>query len=321
MTRVREIELPALRNNDALGVLCALGTLRVLTERGVDPRLGWAHLGGPAMLTAPGLNSADDIAGALYEYANEMAGEHERSRSGKVTLADPAVFGPGCRTFLKDGTSTIDPYVSSVASMLTLRSAARQAVLDGEPTRAEWTSALLGLPNNGDVAAFNETYKKYTGPTGLVSSLHKRLVDVVQQPELVRDALVRWRRVDGTYGDNLDHRAIADSGQRADGGTRNSAVPAATWLALLSLPLFPIVGPPSRTTGWHRRERSLGLVWPVWRAPLNLHAVAALLRHPAVARPADEPCRALGLLGVMRAERVRVGRAVPIGAAEVVWAP
>lgn len=315
------VELPALRSDDPLGYLAALGVLRIASRFG-EARLAWRGIGDVAAVVVDGVSDVDGVVDVLHRFALDLAGPVERSKRGKVSLPEAVVFDPVDRDMLMADDGPIDPYAFTAPSVLDLRLAAHRDELAGRRARGEWVPALLAV-DDANEANFTELYKKYTGPTGLVSSLTKRLHDVVTEPELLREALVSWRRVDGCYGDNLDHRSIGDSGVRPDGETFNAAVPGAMWLALMALPMFPMTASPAATSGWCRVERRNRMVLPVWSDPLAVSAVAALVRHPAVVRADPDPdgCRALGLSGVVGVDRISVGRAVPLGPSQILWAP
>jgi len=97
-----------------------------------------------------------------------------------------------------------------------------------------------------------------------------------------------------------------------------SAVWGANWLAFQSLPCFPTQpGPPAgaarvvRTTGFVRaRRQDPEFRWPVWTSPLCLQSVCSLLAYAEIHKPEPDhqALRALGIVQVFHAQRVRIGQ-------------
>ncbi|BCJ50438.1 hypothetical protein Asp14428_19130 [Actinoplanes sp. NBRC 14428] len=67
-------------------------------------------------------------------------------------------------------------------------------------------------------------------------------------------------------------------------------MPGATWLALMSYPLFTTTAPDGTalSTCWQDRARNdRRMVYPLWSRPLTIPAVQALLHHPILAEATD----------------------------------
>ncbi len=153
--------------------------------------------------------------------------------------------------------------------------------------RALWTD--LGVSDDRRCAT--TPFYAPTGRQTLRTAFEKPARLVATEPyRLLGEALGSWRRVDGFTGENLDFRAVRGAADQPDGRATMSGVPGATWLALSAIPLFPMGGDgvEARTLRWKRLQfapvarRRLAFSWPIWRAPLEIEAVRALLAHPAL---------------------------------------
>ena len=145
------------------------------------------------------------------------------------------------------------------------------------------------------------------------SMLQFPLEFVRSRPEVLREALTGWRRYPGVSGEYLDHRVLFDAVDAADGKSAERGVPGATWLALMAYPLLLTTGTGTRSsggggqvtsTGWQdlgSREDRWRLVYPLWSAPLDIHAVQALLSHEILGRAAPgSPPPGADLLSIFR---------------------
>ena len=157
----------------------------------------------------------------------------------------------------------------------------------------------------------------YTAPSGKQSMrtmLDKPLALIRNNPALLREALVAWRRYPGVTGEYLDHRVLFDAVDAPDGKPAERGVPGATWLALMSYPLLRTValnGQPMSTC-WQNLGRRTGrrMIYPLWTAALDVAAVGALVSHPvlASAEPGPPPQLAalLSVFWVGHASRRRI---------------
>jgi hypothetical protein len=109
------------------------------------------------------------------------------------------------------------------------------------------------------------------------------MLEVRRDPEqLLTEALTGWRRVEGSEGWLLDHRATysTDPGLRGPGGSM--AVPGATWLATLAVGEFgyPRYGSPDLPqglpSGWFRVEGQEVFAWPLWTLPASGNTLEAV---------------------------------------------
>ncbi|MFC4048311.1 hypothetical protein ACFOY4_01335 [Actinomadura syzygii] len=109
------------------------------------------------------------------------------------------------------------------------------------------------------------------------------MLEVRRDPErLLTEALTGWRRVQGSEGWWLDHRASysTDPGLRGPGGSM--AVPGATWLATLAVEKFsyPDYGSPNlpqgMPRGWFPIDGVEVFAWPLWTLPASKNTLDAV---------------------------------------------
>ena len=266
------VELPALDGRDALGFLAALGTLRLLNDEAhIDTRLSFNEKNACAILHGP-LGSIDQIVNTLVQIITRVP-------ENGVIPGVPATF-PIAKTGMEK-----DPMRMPRGQLRTTA----QHLLSTAPANAalgRWLAALatdLATDAEGRVGL-----TPYTAPAGqqsLRSFFTKPLTEVRKDPPtLIREALIRWRRVDGYTGEYLDHRVLRSAADHPTGKSVEAGVPGATWLAIMALPLLRLTGTGTavQATLWHHLpgRRQPVMTWPLWRQPLHPHAVTALLEHP-----------------------------------------
>ena len=337
MTR---ISLPALRSDDSLGYLAALGVLETLASvEGHDARLGWDGLGGSAVLVVD-LADPDAVADQLRSVALRMRAQ------GRLVPADAALVESRRtqaerRARKEEGIEEKnDPMRGSPAVVRDRLLAVAALEREGDSQTARWAAGLLTMlaVDRQGTSLLTPLY----APVGqqVLSQLLGAYLDWATQEGVLREALVGWRRRPDS-GANLDHRALRDGAWSARGGAENTAVPGATWLALMATPLFRQVGngKSGEAVGWHRDRRSVRprrLIWPVWTEPRNLPGVEVLLAHREVTRmaeavlaqrrgakaavPKSSGLKALGVVALCSAARTPLGNADgPLRSTEVLW--
>lgn len=338
------LELPALRSDDPLGFLAALGILEVLrSEVGApddDLALAWEGVGGPAKLTSP-FDTLGDLASALHAAAMQIMSE------GRVLAAAPLDFPPERL-----------PKTARDALKATARSAARGR---GRPQNVP-LDPLQGIARSDAIDRYRKVHghhelrwlcgfldqlstlpqRSFASVTPLLALSRQQtsrqvcstlLRETTASVSRLEDALGGWRRIEGQAGANLDWRAVRDGVFRTDGQSRPAAVPGVEWLALQSAPWFRLGGRRGRPVAWGWLPRDPGgggrrlrtLFWPVWDRALDLFAVEVLISHPAVRAAAEganrtEELRRLGVLAVLTSTRRREPNSDgPLGPARVMW--
>ncbi len=299
---MNQVRLPALDGYSPLGVLAAIGTLRLLTVfAGDDARLSWSETD----LTAVLHTSCSDVDEVVSRLQGVVRAIPDRSVLPGVAAGFPPPGAAPDRLRVKQ-TDLVD--------------AANAWSAQTNAETGAWLASLvtdLGADDKGHVHI-----SQYTAPAGkqsMSTMLSKPLELVRAEPAYLREALVGWRRVPEVTGEYLDHRAMWDAAQSGDGRVGEMrGVPGATWLALMAFPAFRTTWSARRrrrSSGWHtvtegrRNEDQLRL--PVWQHPLSVASVVALVEHPALAEN-PEVTPALRLLGVLHVCRAR--RHAPPGA-------
>lgn len=281
-----ELPLPALDGRTPLGFLAALGVLRLVTEHTKhSARLAWS----PQDATAVLHDAQPDIDTLVADLNGIVCGIPD----GGVLPETSAGFPPPGEA--PDKLRMIRPALRTYA--------AHVAEVDG-PAGERWLGSLItDLSVDKDGRADISLYAAPSGKQSMRTMLGKPLALIRNDPGLLREALVAWRRYPGVTGEYLDHRVLFDAVDAADGKPAERGVPGATWLALMSYPLLRTTaeGGQSMTTCWqnlgHRSGRRM--IYPLWSAPLDPAAVQALLSHPVLsdAKPGPPPDLA-GLLSV-----------------------
>lgn len=297
------VTLPAFDGSRPLGYLAALGTLRLLSRSG-DARLSWRRQDRAGVLTSS-RSTLDEVAADL---------------AAVVQTIPPDGVLPGCPPdFPSPGASVWVPRAELIP---VAQDALDRASPEERDEVAGWLAALVSPSSvDGKGRAALTLYLAPAGNTSIRTMLSQALKVIRDDPERhLAASLQRRQRVERVTGEYLDETAYSEAGEPLRGD------PAATWLALMALPLLPIRGhyPASAAqrrgrpgylgvpVGWHYpRPSDAGpeLRLPLWGHPLPAEAVTALMEHPALSpEHDDDPATAevldeLGVHTVTRADR------------------
>lgn len=272
------LELPALRGDDPLGYLAALGLLRLLdAELPGQVQMSFSRSTSSAVLHSP-LTTLQDVANQLKSVIMRIDPEGALPRA-------PATFPLRPTTKSRNGPRPTggesDPMRVPREEFPRL-----MAVVDPLGTEAlDWLPFLvtdLAVDRNGRAAL--TPYMAPSGKQNVWTFFRKSYEAVRDNPEHLTEALTGWRRIDGFTGEYLDHRVLRGAADHPSGKSAEAGVPGATWLATQALPLLRLTGDGTTATAslWHRLGRRTIMTWPLWNPPLGVHAVRALIEHPAL---------------------------------------
>jgi hypothetical protein len=288
------LSLPALDGRTPLGFLAALGVIRLLSEHtGRAPRLAWSANDCTAILH-DGPDIIDAAVAALTDIVHAIP--HDGVLPGLAADFPPLGAAPDKLRLTRPAFRT---YVT-------------RALNDNGPAVERWLGMLVtDLSLDGDSRTGITPYAAPSGKQSMRTMLEKPLngpdkkpqFGVRANPGLLREALTGWRRYAGVTGEYLDHRVLYDTADTPDGNVgAERGVPGATWLALMSYPLFSTTanaGPPLSTC-WQQRSRvDRRMVYPLWSQPFDTTGIQALLNHPILATADDHrPTPQMNLLSI-----------------------
>lgn len=335
-----ELRLAALRSDDTLGFLAALGVVELLRASGNESvKLGWEGIGGCAVLDVAH-RSVGELAEGLVKIALELRAYQRLTPAVDPEMVPRASTAADRRTAVEK--MALDPLKMTVQVAIA-RFRQLQSAEQDHPNSVDpwWLTGLVNQlaaanPRESDIRRLTPLYAA-SGQMTVHQLLRESLDDVLRRPGRVLEALVGWRREPGT-GANLDDRALVDAVAGSAGTAENRAVLGACWLALQAIPWFTQVGDGVHGDAvlWTRGVGGSWLTWPVWGPPLDVPAMRVLFRHP-IARHAPPPAkaprlawsvtdsqmrqaRALGVDGLLRAGRRALSKSAgPLRAPEILW--
>lgn len=310
------LELTALRGDDTLGFLAALGLQELCSTALARPAsLGWDAVTLHARLDVP-YDTTDTLAAALAGLAGSWIEEGRLTPTDDLQLIRPPLTTRVRKAM--DEAGALDPMRMETGEALARYGHQQGLDLAAVGTSdARWLAALVN-----QLAPVSRTDPKRRlsplySPSGqmTIHQLFRDLRDeVARRPQALLEALIGWRRTAGS-GANLDARALVDSAAASGKQSENRHVAGATWLALQSIPMFLQSGDgrAGSTWGWARENRDTALVWPVWTSLLDRHAVEVLVAHPdvqltpptaaAARQDWERRCAALDVIGLFAARR------------------
>ncbi|MGH3824855.1 MAG: type I-G CRISPR-associated protein, Cas3-extension family [Pseudonocardiaceae bacterium] len=291
------IELPALDGRNPLGFLATLGLHQLLTTHADrDATLCWHPTTCLPSLGTEWFAALDELSAWLVELAIEQSEE---------------VLQPGWPPGF--------PPPGEAPDKLVPHRSAFPDVVKQHPGAERLIGALVT-----DLAV-NDTHRvrrtPMVAPTGKQSfstMLTNQDRHIRADPDLLRQALTRWRRIRDTTGEGFDGAAIIGGAEDPRGRPGERAVSGAVWLAIAGLARYRLATDDRRrttATAWRRVANNPLMVWPLWTPHLDTDAILVLLEHPDVTVRCDQhgtlmPRNDLTPLGVTRicaAERIGGG--------------
>jgi hypothetical protein len=316
------IVCPALRNDDTLGFLAAVGLLELSTTAlGLHAHLGWDGVGGAAILHAD-IDDLEDLISQLHHLAENLHADDRVTPAPWADLIPPRQTRAGRDAAALETRPPVDTMRMTPGAVADHYRRCAEEEADGDHNSGRWLAALVSQLATDDKAARLNPLLPRANQMTTHQQYRLFIAAVASSPDFLREALTEWRRYPrpgdppatrntGT-GAYLDTRALHDATTTGHGQPQNTSVPGATWLALMSLPLFPHAGEgPGGTVGWTTGKAGPTFRWPVWTRPLDLWAVTALIALPQIARPdltaaAAAEMRAFGVIARCSSSRRRL---------------
>lgn len=282
------IELTGLRAELPIGVMAALGCLRVCerTPGWRGPKLAWKQTG--------------------QGYRATLLTEEEKDREALVEALIEDVKGAASRPELgwseQIKTSTRESFVEHAVEALDWFAAfGSDLELDAEG-RIEPTPFDMSVARQKFLADARKLAMGLAEVRGLSSG---------KTAESYREALFGpWQYKDDQHSLGWDPSTMKLGAftYKAPTAMANTGVRAAVWLAFESLPLFPcFYNHGLQTLGFRRQgRREAAFCWPVWEAPISLAAVRVLLGATLVIGDSSaEELQARGVSAIFRSTKFK----------------
>ena len=316
--------LHGLEPDNLLAFLALLGALRALaaSDQPVQVRASWS-------VDAPPLRPRLHVDGAVTEEV--LLG---RLAGGASNLAKVYAFGnradldyslDECRAALLDAARNASVHDRARADLLSavMHDA---SIKDGKEARIDATPLCL-LFGQGHQHFLQRLAEVPTTVAPPPRGRGKAAVQISPAACLAEALLSPWHRSDPTksfrWDPSEDVRYATMAGDPTDPAFKSGTQHGANRLAAFGLGALTVVSEnrfgrarPAIAGGARDRD-GFSFAWPIWREPITLQAIVALLSHPALRQPGA--LTHLGVAHVMLARRVSVGkfmnfsRARPIG--------
>ena len=325
MTSSAVHRLDGLEPDNLLAFMALLGLLRALGEARPDwrARVSWTVDDPPLR---PALWSPHDVDGtAVVEAAAEgldlLARLHEFDGRKDLALAPADAAGSLQRAA---GAAGQDGYVPDLWAALLSDAAISRDGRKAEPTPL---CLMFGQGHQHFLERLAAVPKTKAPPA---RGKGRNRIAVSETECLGETLFAPWTRLDATkmsfrWDPNEDVRYALRARDPADSATKDTTQHGANRLAAVGLSVLT-VAPTSRHGRVRlgmlggRRETGGGFVyrWPIWRAPISLACIRALLGHPGLGSP--ETRDALGIVEVRQARRISAGKFMNVTRAEPVTA-
>ena len=257
------LDLPALVGDEPLGFLAAVGLLHQLM--GSSSSLSWDANDHHAVLYSRKYSSIADLVAVLIK------------RLKDVPQGQAIPYTPGFPVRRRSGAP--DP--------LRVRPAEYRALLDRVSRSSggqHWLkSAVAADATDADGFCAINPLIAVRGRQTVGSFWYYPMLEVQRDPQrLLTEALTDWRRVEGSEGWLLDHRASYSTDPQLRGPGGSMAVPGATWLATLAVEQFgydrygSCESGRSLPSGWFRIDGRDVFLWPLWTLPIDTNTMDAV---------------------------------------------
>ncbi len=297
--------LEGLEPDNLLAFLALLGLLRALEEARPEwcPRVAWTVDEPPCrpVLHVPEAVDLTGIVDAATEGVRNLSADHELGDVEDVKMSQERAA-----VLLRQAASTShrNRYAADLwAALLS------DAVVDKGKTKPT-PLCFLGAGQTNFLKTFEKVSRLRTPPKRGVGKTVE-----VSEADCLRESLFRpWKRLDRTpsfrWDPNEDSRHALRWAAPTD--QKETVQHGANRLAAVGLSVLTVVphlledgDVQLRVVGGEHR-RGFTFSWPIWREPVGLAGVRALLSHPHLDRPGT--CDALGVVERRRVRRISSGR-------------
>ena len=317
----RRHRLDGLEPGNLLAFLALLGLLRALEEAAPDewlPKVTWSVDEPPVRpvlsLSAP--VSVGTIAATAATGVTRLAGRHDFGALKDLRLSEDDA-AEQLRAAVRSGDSYIADLWAALVSDAAVRE--RNKVKEAEPTPL---CLMFGQGHQHFLERLSAVPQMASFSRG-----SGRNEEVIPPTVCVAEALfVPWARPDATPSFRWDpHEDVRYALRATDPttvSTKETTQHGANRLAAVGLTALTVV--PERRAGkarlgilgGERTEGTFTLTWPIWRDPISLEAIRALLGHPNLDDRATRV--ALGVVDRQRTRRISFGRYMNFTRAESV---
>ena len=300
MSKEPTLLLSGLDGANPLGFLSALGALRTLTLAMANQdvvRMSWVLHGGA---WRPGLHDTPADEATVVKLLQDALEEGDPA----LDVADDLTIAPeDFRLHARQAIAGASQHARSTPDLLA--SFGTEAFIDDSgksPSITDTSLRTMSGAGHQHFLAYMRNIVQGCGP----GHLQKALFSPWQYDDPVKNMTLRWDPVDdGRYALRWRNPSVDPS--RAKSGSMWGAYR----LAIEALPLLPVIPAArgARTVGFTGRgSRDTYWTWPVWDVPLALDPCRSLLASPAVRGDDHGACRALGVAGRFRVQRITVGK-------------
>lgn len=292
--------LEGLEPDNLLAFMALLGLLRALEEARPEwcPRVAWTVDEPPCrpVLYVPEPVDLLGVVDAVTEGVRSLSADHELGDVKDVKMSQERAAE---KLWRAASTSHRNRHAADLwAALLS------DAVVEKGKTKPT-PLCFLGAGQTSFLKTFEKVSRLRTPP--------KRRVGKVSERDCLRESLfLPWKRLDPTpsfrWDPNEDSRhalrwtAPTDQKETVQHGANRLAVVGLSVLTVV--PYLRYGSVQLRVLGGEHR-RGFTFSWPIWREPIGLASVRALLSHPHLDRPGT--CEALGVIERRRVRRVSSG--------------
>jgi len=306
-----ELTLTGPDGANPLGFLCALGTLRTLSNAWPDSevKMKWEQIGAawrPVLRASHADLDGKDEAGQKDVIVNAILAELGRTTSHPMMELDGMIK--------RDGSHDIP-----AADYRTYASEAIESLFDQNQSDcrpAEWAAALACDQITDEKGNVEDTaFRTMSGQGHQYFLKNMQLLQQSVKAQHIAEALFEWRYQDEKY--NLRFEPFEDRRYalrwKSPAEDTIKTVWGANRLAAAGLPLYPVfpVHGELRTVGFRGFSKDNTFwTWPLWNGFLNVSVVRSILALPALQaeRPSRDELSPLGIVEVYRTQRINVGK-------------